>query len=66
MVTVLERLADDLTRVPGCTLSRAEIVQVLRASMRDLAGSVTPASMPEMAARLACARIGLQPGATAA
>jgi hypothetical protein len=60
--SVLDRLADDLVSVAGTQRSRAEIEQVLHGSLRDLAGSVSLGSMPEMLARLACVRMGIRLG----
>lgn len=59
---LLDRLAEELLSVSGLRTSRRAVEEVLLDSFRDLAGSVSTQSMPEMAARLAATRIGIRPG----
>lgn len=54
----LSRLEKELSgRTAGASIE-SEIQQVLRQALRDLKGSVSRESLPEMATRLAVARLG--------
>ena len=53
----LSRLERELSSWTGGAATEAEIQHVLRQALRDLKGSVSRESLPEMAARLAAARL---------
>jgi hypothetical protein len=57
----LSRLEAELLAGTGGIVRQADIREAVRQALRDLAGSVHRDSLPEMASRLAAARLRHQP-----
>lgn len=58
--TVMRELAARL----GTRFSAAEIEECVSRAITDLAGSISPESLPEMALRLAAVRLGNRPASS--
>jgi hypothetical protein len=62
-LTVTDTVVDELNNRFGAHISKAELETSVNAAARDLAGSVSAESLPEMAVRLAVVRLGVVPEA---
>ena len=55
--SVIESISADVREVVDTDLDPDAIAHAVRTATADLRGSVSPESLPEMAARLACFRL---------